>query len=621
MTNSPEKHPQSSGNKNHNNNNNNNHENSTQDSQETKENANSQEEGIKKPRSKIPKSKNAFRKKSLNSLNETIRKRENKLKRDSDAVSQQKLRLNKLKQAKEGGVVEVGAFEGEDVPKEAAEVAKELEVIWKPHEGVQTDFLRATEYEVLFSGSRGSGKSQALIVDPLRYCTKPKFRGLVIRRTMAELEELISRAKAIYPKAYPGTKWKAMEKYFLFPSGARMNFGYCDNEDDVLRYQGQEYTWLGIDEITQYPSSKIIEDLKASIRTTDPDLPIQLRFTCNPSGAGRGWVKERWIDVAPSGQRVELYGAVEITESENDIQGSLAFLTLDTIKAKNLQLYLDPDTNKPLKITRKWFHSTLSDNPTLLKANPTYRAVLASIPDPVRRAQWLSGSWDVIEGLAFNEFNRNTHVIEPFKIPNAWYKIRCCDWGYARMAVCLWLAIDWDDNVFVYREYKTSHETADDFSINILDKERGEIMSSAILDGSVWSRRGEVGESVADTMLKYGLGWTPSDRSPGSRVNRKAKLHKYLKVQKDTGQPKIKIFSNCIELIKELSSLMLDPNNPEDVDKSRKTSLPDDAYDALTYGLASLSEINTVSSIPHTNEINRMFQNNVPQVVNPSLGM
>ena len=56
--------------------------------------------------------------------------------------------------------------------------------IWQPHPGVQTEFLKSNEDEVLFSGGRGSGKSDCLIVDALRYCANGNFRGLIIRRTV-----------------------------------------------------------------------------------------------------------------------------------------------------------------------------------------------------------------------------------------------------------------------------------------------------------------------------------------------------------------------------------------------------------------------------------------------------
>lgn len=451
--------------------------------------------------------------------------------------------------------------------------------IWQPHEGVQTEFLKANEDEVLFSGGRGSGKSDCLIVDPLRYCSNKNFRGLIIRRTMPELRELIGRAKDIYPRAYPGCKWKEMEKLFVFPSGARMEFGYCSNIDDALRYQGQEYTWLGIDEITQYPDDEILEKLKLSLRSPDPAIPIYIRATTNPSGVGRGWVKERWVDLAPSGERVTI---------------------------------VVPTSLGDMKITRKWFQSTVKDNPALLDNNPQYLASLANISNENLRRQWLEGDWDAADGLAFTEFSRDVHVCEPFKIPNNWPKFRACDWGYSSLAVVLWMAVDYDNNIYVYREYTDKLKTADVFAENVRSREYDERIRYGVLDSSVWAKRGEMGETPADTMTRYGLNWMPADRSPGSRKAGKMMIHKYLQVNEETGQPRIKIFNTCKELIAELSNLPLDEKDPEDVD----TDAPDHAYDALRYGLMSRPEM-----FKHSNPFDTGFTDDRPIIVNPVIGM
>ena len=424
--------------------------------------------------------------------------------------------------------------------------------------GPQTRFLQSDEYEVLFAGGRGSGKSIALIVDPLRFCHKKKFKALIIRKTMPELRELIGRAKDIYPQAFPGCKWKEQEKLFEFPSGARIEFGYCDNVDDAERYRGQEYTWLGIDEISQYATDEILEKLSRSIRTTDPELKCFIRATTNPSGAGVLWVKKRWIDAGPADTTIQQ--------------------TYDTALGK-------------MSVTRKWIHSTVLDNPTLLKANPQYLVTLASIENKALRKQWLDGTWDAIEGLAFNEFKPSTHVIEPFPIPRHWYKFRAADWGYnPGMAVCLWFAKDPSTgNLYVYRELAVNGKdvaanerlTADKFAWKIMEMEESEYIQFGVLDGSAWAERGQVGDSVGDTMLNLGCSWIPADRSKGSRISGKHLIHSYLAIDVNTNEPRVKIFNTCSQIIKEMQHLTLDPNDKEDVD----TKLEDHAYDAFRYGI------------------------------------
>ena len=71
---------------------------------------------------------------------------------------------------------------------------------------------------------------------------------------MPELRELIDKSRELYTKAFPGAKFREVEKVWKFPSGATLEFGYLDRDADVYRYQGQAYSWIGVDELTQYPT-------------------------------------------------------------------------------------------------------------------------------------------------------------------------------------------------------------------------------------------------------------------------------------------------------------------------------------------------------------------------------
>jgi hypothetical protein len=120
-------------------------------------------------------------------------------------------------------------------------VRDEVEYIFKPHLGPQTAFLEAGEFEVLHSGGRGSAKSHALVADILHYVGHPDFKGLLLRKQLKDLEQLIERCKQLFFKAIPGTKWKEQDKKFLFPAGGFLWCGYFETDSDVERYQGMEY--------------------------------------------------------------------------------------------------------------------------------------------------------------------------------------------------------------------------------------------------------------------------------------------------------------------------------------------------------------------------------------------
>ena len=124
----------------------------------------------------------------------------------------------------------------ESVPDNVKDLVEEQQVIFKPNEGPQTQFLASAEREVFYGGARGGGKSYAMLVDPLRYCHKQNHRALLIRKTMPELRDMITHSQRLYGKAYPGARWREQEKEWRFPSGARIEFGYADNMTDALRY-------------------------------------------------------------------------------------------------------------------------------------------------------------------------------------------------------------------------------------------------------------------------------------------------------------------------------------------------------------------------------------------------
>jgi hypothetical protein len=153
------------------------------------------------------------------------------------------------------------------------EIARE--VIFEPNEGPQTDFLASTEQEVLYGGSAGGGKSYAMVADPVRYLGNPNARMLLVRRSTEELRELISVSKQLYPKAIPGIKFMERDKTWVAPNGATLWMSYLDRDDDVMRYQGQAFNWIGFDELTQWPTPYPWNYMRSRLRTTKASgLPL-----------------------------------------------------------------------------------------------------------------------------------------------------------------------------------------------------------------------------------------------------------------------------------------------------------------------------------------------------------
>ena len=476
--------------------------------------------------------KNVLKKKKvkLDKQKLNLRKQENTLKKEQDVIK-------KITENTNSKVITEDELESSSVSIQ--ETIKESKVFFHANEGPQTDFLAAGEKDVLYGGAAGGGKSYAMLVDPLRYAHKKAHRALILRRSMPELREMIDKSRELYPQAFPGAKFKEVEKLWNFPSGAKVEFGFLERDADVYRYQGQAYSWIGFDEITHLPTEFSWNYLASRLRTTDPEIQTYLRCTANPGGVGSHWVKQRYIQ--PS------------------------------------------DYNKSFKgkdgLTRKFIPAKLADNP-YLDADGVYEQMLKSLP-PTQRQQLLEGNWDVAEGAAFTEFEPDVHVITPFALPVHWERVKGIDYGYASESCCLWGIMDLNDNtLIIYRELYQKNLTGVDLAAIITDMEMEDPFSvSGVLDTAAWSRTGTTGPTVGESLVSAGHKLRRADKN---RIQGKIQIHEFLKIR-ENGRPKLQIFNTCPNLIRELQSIPLSKTNPEDVD----THASDHAYDALRYMIMS----------------------------------
>ena len=479
--------------------------------------------------------------KAIKKVEKQLKSKRNSLKQTTKVLS--KLEDESEKPTNEGKVVTEDELSS--IPKAVQdEIDKGSHVVFHANEGPQTEFLAADEKDVLYGGAAGGGKSYAMLVDPLRYAHKKAHRALILRRSMPELRELIDKSRELYPQAFPGCKFREVEKVWNFPSGAKIEFGFLERDADVYRYQGQAYSWIGFDEITHLPTEFGWNYLASRLRTTDPEIKTYLRCTANPGGVGAHWVKKRYVD----------------SNLPNE-----SFIGDDGL-------------------TRKFIPARLTDNPYLAK-DGIYEQMLMSLP-PVQRKQLLEGNWDVNEGAAFTEFDPDIHIVAPFSIPITWERIKGIDYGYASESACIWGSVDKaDGTLIIYRELYRKGLTGVDLGSIITDMEMEDPLSvPGVLDTSAWARTGTTGPTVGESLVKQGHKLRRADKN---RIQGKIQIHEYLKVQPN-GRPRLQIFNTCPNLIKELQSIPLDKRNPEDVD----THAADHAYDALRYLIMSRPRIN-----------------------------
>jgi predicted phage terminase large subunit-like protein len=183
----------------------------------------------------------------------------------------------------------------------------------------QEAFLLLPNREAFFGGAAGPGKSVGLLMAALQYVDVPGYHALVLRPTLAELEQ----AGALITLSHEflaGTKatWHGEKRRWTFPGSGRLagsdgptlNFGYLADDNDVGRYSGSSYSFLAFDELTRFdelhyrrmfrvlrkPNNNDNRLAAAPDGTRLQDVPIRVRSASNPGGPGHGWVKARFID-------------------------------------------------------------------------------------------------------------------------------------------------------------------------------------------------------------------------------------------------------------------------------------------------------------------------------------
>ncbi|MEO9633073.1 MAG: terminase family protein [Sulfitobacter sp.] len=192
----------------------------------------------------------------------------------------------------------------------------DTEVVWKPTPK-QAEFLASDDFEVLYGGAAGGGKSDALLIDAL--CLQHgglengNHRAVLFRRSFVELRDLIGRSLELYRDIDPDATYNQTDKVWTFSSGAKVEFGYLANDNDRLKYRGRAWNYIGFDELTLWTTDVCYLYLFSRCRSTDKTLPRYIRATTNPDGPGQKWVMERW-GIQETGE--ETFVPVDIVDEE-----------------------------------------------------------------------------------------------------------------------------------------------------------------------------------------------------------------------------------------------------------------------------------------------------------------
>ncbi len=459
----------------------------------------------------------------------------------------------------------------------------ESNVIWKP-QPKQVRFMERTEYEVLYGGAAGGGKSDSLLVEALRQVDIPHYRGIVFRKTYPQLSELIDRSQTLYSLAFPKAKYNDSKHLWQFPSGAKIYFGAMQHSQDKTNYQGKRYDFIGFDELTHFTWEEYSYMFSRNRPSKNPKSKRKticyIRATTNPGGIGHGWVKQRFIDAAEPGTPI----------------------------VEEMEIKMPDGSTKTVKRDRVFIPATIFDNQALLEENPGYLGSLALLPEKERNAL-LYGDWDTFEGQYFTEFrtepdaamckkagitveqarqqNRFTHVIDPLDLESGsrrgWTIMRGYDFGYNKPFSCGWYAVDYDGVLYRIMELygctgvpnngvKWTPEQQFQ-EIRRIESEHPWLRGKNIIgiaDPAIWDK--SRGISIADTAAKYGVYFSPGDHE---RIPGWMQCHYRLQFD-ERGYPRFYVFRNCKDFIRTIPLMMYDQHRPEDLDSDLEDHIADD---------------------------------------------
>jgi hypothetical protein len=318
-------------------------------------------------------------------------------------------------------------------------------------------------------------------------------------------------------------------------------------------------------EVGNFPSPAPVMKLMATLRS-GAGVPVGLRATGNPGGPGHQWVRQRYIDPAPLGNRI---------------------------------------IHDPVTGLERVFIPSKVDNNQHIDVEAYKQRLRASGSKELVRA-WLDGDWSVTMGAFFDCWEAKRHVVAPFEIPKDWLRFRSGDWGSASPFSFGWWAIVQDDYrqdsgvlprgcMVRYREWYGTRPGepnvglklhAEEVGKGILEREQGETISYGVLDPSAFKEDG--GPSIAERIGTSSGGKVWFRHADNTRVAQRGAMGGWDQMRArlvgdGDGRPMIVTFSTCVDSIRTIPFLQHDPDRPEDV----MTDSEDHAGDEWRYACMS----------------------------------
>jgi hypothetical protein len=415
----------------------------------------------------------------------------------------------------------------------------------------QQQFHDSTAKYRLFGGAAGPGKTTALLWEAISQSILwPGADTLLLRRTFPELE---SSLLAQFRRDVPRSMYKSYNEskhLVTWNNGSTTRFGHCRNENDVYQYQGAEFLFIGLDELTHFTLKQW------QFLTSRNRCPMPGSFSCmagatNPGNIGHAWVKALWVDRTPPAgfERFDLY---------------------------------DPRDYE-------FIRARLDDNP-IYANDAEYRRTLETLPEHLRRA-FLDGDWNVFAGQYFDifDFGRHTARPEEIRLEPWWPRWISVDWGFQHPSAVYWHCAVPEDvhqspvtshqsRIVTYREFVQNGLSPRMLAQAIAERSGRERISEVFLSPDAFAHRtseSSIAEQLGDVLVANGLPRpAPAD---DDRVGGWQWMYQMLESNAWV------ITEDCAKLIECLPQLVRDERRREDI---RKVD-GDDPADAARYGLVS----------------------------------
>lgn len=495
-------------------------------------------------------------------------------------------------------------------------------IVWKPLPGSQSLVMSCPAQHILFHGTRGPGKTDSQLMRFRRHVGQGygKFwRGVIFDREYKNLDDLVSKSMRWFPEFGDKARFLSSKSDYrwVWPTGEELLFRAVKRDTDYWSYHGQEFPFIGWNELVKYPTADLYDAMMSCNRTSFlpedypvelddgttiilPEIPLEVMATCNPFGVGHNWVKKRYINKSRMGQ----------------------------IHKRVVNVF-NPRTQKREDIVKTQVHifGSYKENRFL---SPEYVAELETITDKNKRQAWLQGNWDIVSGGMFDDvWDTLQHKIKPFKIPHSWRVDRSFDWGSSKpFSVGWWAESDGSDVLMpngTYRStvrgdlfriaewYGTSGKPnqgltmlANDITAGIIEREIIMGIHNRVVPGPADNSIHDVqnGNSIAADMLKSvringsvysGISWARCDKSPGSRKAGWEKCRIYLNKalipsHGPREDPGLYIFDNCTYCLDLFPTLPRDEKDPDDVDTDSEDHIGDEIrYRVLAAALGASS--------------------------------